>query len=1027
MMCNRARFQPRRSALAFAMAVGLGLVSSAALAQSTVGTIYGNASAGSTIQADSTSSGLSRSATADADGKFNIGSLPPGQYKVTMQGPNGTSTRMVTVVAGQGYNLNVAPGVTNAQELGTVQVTASSIPAIDVSSVETTTVFTAEQLKTLPVARNQTAVALLAPGTVEADSTFGNLAVFNGASAAENSYYVNGFNVTNQFQTLTYSEVPFEGIDQEEVKSGGYGAQYGFSTGGVISVITKRGTNQWKGGANVYWTPKSLRGHDPSVYNNDGNLSANNDKDKSSATTYSAWIGGPLVKDKLFVYGLFQKTKTDQDTYGGFNGGTGADYLVPRGYLHDSYKDPFWLVKLDWNINDSNILEYTGFSDRQTQTEASYLGTYNDDLEPVAGDYAGVQTFKSGGNVNILKYTGYLTDALTLSAQYGKLKYSRDNYGMSAAGIPESYNGVVGDFNQPGCAVVRDSRDPVLAQQIAPITGCDWSTSYDKRGGGDEKKSGRIDLEWRVGDHDLKFGYSNDKWNSDTGSSGYEGGAYWRYYTRLDPATGETVAGATGAPSDSYVRLVLFQTGAQVEIDQQAFYLEDYWNVTDRFLAYVGLRDDNFENKNGSGATYVKQDNILQPRLGFSWDVNGDSSLKVYGSAGDYSLPIAANVALRAASASLYEIQTFNYTGVDPVTGVPTGLTTPAPGTTAYDNPYFANGENGSVPDPSAVASKDLKPYKQREFILGFDQQLADNWTFGVKAMYRKLLNAIDDNCDWRPFQRYGQDVLGMTDVPDYPPSNVPGCYLFNPGSGMDMNIDLNGDGTPEHVKLSAADIGEPEAKRSFGSVELSLEHQFNDKWYMRASYVWSRSFGNTEGLVNSTIDQTDTGTTEDFDYPEFAAGSNGVLPNDRTHTLKVFGAYQLTDEWTVGGNLLAQTGRPISCIGITPDDNTYNYIGYGDGAAFYYCNGQLSPRGTAGRTPVLWNLDLNVDYKPSWAKGLTLAVDVHNVFNKHTVTEVNEAAEDAFGTYYDYNYRQPTNWQQPRYVRLMAQYDFSL
>jgi hypothetical protein len=1007
------------------------MTSGAAFAQSTVGTIYGNADAGATVQAQNLGSGQVRSTVVGEDGRFSLGSLAPGKYVVTSTENGQATTHNVQVVAGQGFNLNLVSTGANAQELGAVQVSANTLPAIDVSSVETTTVFTAEQLKALPVARDQNAVALLAPGTVKGDASINGITVFNGASGAENSYYVNGFNVTNQFQTLTYSKVPFEGIAQEEVKSGGYGAQYGFSTGGVISVITKRGTNQWTGGADVYYTPAGLSGHNPTRYQKDGELISVNNKDEQTQTEYNVWFGGPLVKDRLFFYGLYQARRTTSDSYGNYAGV--GENISAGGSGHYTYEDPLWLVKLDWNINDNNILEYTGFNSKENQEERVYRSGATADFEPTRGEYQGTVHNSTGGQTNILKYTGYLTDSFTLTAQYGKLKYSRDNYAVGADGLYEAYNGVVGDFNQPGCATVRDGRVPVSQHDILPAKSCDWAGALDKRGGGDTRKAGRIDLEWRVGDHDVKAGYADDKWNSDTGNSGYEGGVYWTYYTRnssvqYDDAGNRIGYDKSGSPESSYVRQVLFQTGASVDIDQKSYYLEDYWNVTDQFLLYLGLRNDSFANKSGGGETYVKQDNIWQPRLGFSWDVNGDSSLKIYGSAGDYSLPIAANVALRAASASIYRIRTYYYTSIDPVTGVPSGLSDPEPGETSYDTPYIANGEDGSVPNPKSVADKNLKPYRQREFILGFDKQIAENWTVGVKAMYRKVLNVIDDDCDWRPFHDYAVNELGMDPdtIPYYgPPSGTPGCWLFNPGRGTEMDIDLNGDHVPEHVKLSAADLGNPKAQRSFGSLEFSLEHQWDNHWFMKASYVWSHSFGNTEGLVNTTLNQTDTGTTEDWDFPEFAWGANGSLPNDRTHTLKVYGAYQFTDEWRVGANLLAQTGRPISCIGY--NKAAYDYAGYGDGDVMYYCNGKIVPRGTAGRTPVLWNLDLSVSYQPHWLKGLTLAADVNNVFNSHTATEVSETAEDAYGNYYSTTYRVPTSYQQPRYVRFMAQYDFSL
>lgn len=81
-----------------------------------------------------------------------------------------------------------------------------------------------------------------------------------GASPAENVYYINGFNVTNSVNGVTFNQVPFEGVAQQEVKTGGYGPEYGRSLGGVLSVTTKRGTNEWKGGANVIFSSAQLEG-----------------------------------------------------------------------------------------------------------------------------------------------------------------------------------------------------------------------------------------------------------------------------------------------------------------------------------------------------------------------------------------------------------------------------------------------------------------------------------------------------------------------------------------------------------------------------------------------------------------------------------------------------------------------------------------------------------------------------------------------------------------------------------------------
>src|SRR6201991_567614 len=236
---------------ALVSALGACLLAGTAYAQSTVGDIYGSAAASRTIQVQNLGSGASRTITVGEDGHYRASSLPVGSYRINLQQDGKTvSTREINVVAGQSAQVNFsAPDASDASALDTVTVSANALAAIDVASVESRTSFTADQLNTLPVPRNVVDVAALSPGTIKGDPAFGNLPSFGGASVAENSYYINGFNVTNLYNNLSFSEVPFQAIQQLDVQTGGYGSQFGFSTGGVTSVITKRGTNEWKGGS----------------------------------------------------------------------------------------------------------------------------------------------------------------------------------------------------------------------------------------------------------------------------------------------------------------------------------------------------------------------------------------------------------------------------------------------------------------------------------------------------------------------------------------------------------------------------------------------------------------------------------------------------------------------------------------------------------------------------------------------------------------------------------------------------------
>jgi hypothetical protein len=1020
----------KRSALT--VALGFCFVGGVQAQTNTAGAVTGQAASGDTITIANASTGFSRTITVGGDGNFRFSALPTGQYQISR---NGGAPRTVTVNVGSAATIDfVSDGATT---LDTVTVVgAGAVNPIDVSSVESTTILTAEQINKIPVARDTTSVALLAPGTVRGDAAFGNLASFGGASVAENQYYVNGFNITNSFRSLNYSAIPFEAIAEQQTKTGGYGAEFGRSLGGVVNQITKRGTNEFHAGGNVFWNPNALRSEVSNTYysnpltpNDFGNLRQDNSQDEADGWRASVWASGAIIKDRLFAYGLFSYARTDNETFGSVQATTNTS---------SRNKAPQWVLKLDWNISDNHLMEFTAFSDKNTTYTDSY------DNAPgsfVRGDYNGQTVNEGGGENYILKYTGYLTDNFTLSALAGQSDFARSSYVLGTDGTVGYYDGnfevpVPGVAPRTNCSVLIDSRPAYRTSVSGVYSGCSISNgTLQDVNSGDKRNQYRIDAEWQLGDHLVRFGYDADRYKSRDGSA-REGGYQWTYLTSTNGTPTNT------ADDFDVARLQYTSQGANVEVKQHAFYIEDSWNITDNFVAYIGGRWDTFENINGQGATYVKIDNQFGPRLGFSWDVFGDSTFKVFGNAGRYALPLTPSVAVRGASASLFTREDFrpangaSFFVVDPVTGAPLNAV-------SRGNFRFINAETGNPKDADTIASKNLKPMYQDEFILGMQKQLTDNFSLGVRTVFRDLKAAIDDNCDYTavlnapgsgftysPTDHWWYDAQGNAAV--LPSEGFPYCRMFNPGEDAVFVTDFLNNGTKTEVTVPGALLS-PKAKRTYQALEIFFDYS-TDKLFLQGNYTYAKSKGNTEGGVKSDIGQGDTNVTQDFDYLALTVDTYGYLPNDRRHSLKLFGSYELTDEWNVGFNALIQSGRPLNCLGVLDLNPGPGYSPHPYGSSFMRCsptgdatadNSVPVPRGTMGRLPWTQQYDLNVSYQPTWLEGLQLKMDVFNVFNKQKVTSVNEQAEISATGAASNTYLLPASFQAPRSVRFMVQYDF--
>jgi hypothetical protein len=958
-----------------ASAIVMGLMAGEAIAQSATGELYGQVSGGNaaSVVIQNIDNGFTRTIAVGGDGKFRLGALAPGNYEVKLEDAAGQvlASRKTRVTVGSGAEVDFAD-LDKASTLETVTVRGSAMSRIDTTSVESTSVYTADQLERLPVARDVISVAALTPGVNRGSGGFSALPVVAGASAQENGYYVNGFDVTDLYKMSSYSMVPFDAIAEQQVKTGGYPAEFGRSLGGVLNVVTKSGSNDFHYGISTFMEPDATRSTTRNTHAYDGSWYAHPSNDSTDSYEGDLWASGPIIKDKLFFYVLGKFKYYNSDGYGRTSS-TNTFSNTPQG-----------IFKLDWNINDANLLSFTGWRDYNVNHYTYY--TSPSDFSATRSSRKGSGWSASGGNIGILNWTSYLTDALTMKATLGRAKYSRESYDSNGS-----------------CPYAYDSRSGTTV-----AIGCWTSGTQAASGNGDERKAARLDFDWQLSDkHDLKFGLDDEKFTS-VNVTQYSGGVYYRYYTT---SAGASLGSGITVPDDTteVVRVRTFRNGGSFITYNTAAYLSDDWQFTDKLHLYLGLRNEGFDNRNGANKTFIKSDNLWSPRLGFAYDLQGDSSVKLFGTLGRYYIPIPSNTNIRLAGNEYDVTQWYTFSSVDSATGTPTLDT--LLGTIVSSD--------GSVPDTRQVTAANLKPMYQDELILGFQQAIWNGWNWGVKGTARRVGNGMDDYCYSGLVQAWGEAKYGS----GFDASAFDNCVLINPGE--DTAWYANIDGTLTKITIPASVFGVDKYRRTYYGADFTLERPWDGTWSLNASYTWGHSYGNAEGYSLTTIGQDDAGISEAFDYPSLMNGASGNLNNDRRHAFKMFGTYQLTDKIRLKGAATAMSGTPKLCLGYVPDGLEDSSSAQGYGSVSYYCNGVVHPRGSMGTTPWTYNIDAGAEYERKLASGtLSLGLDVFNLFNFQRPIYYYYYHEETVDTL-DLNYGTAVTYQSPRYLRFTARWTF--
>jgi outer membrane receptor protein involved in Fe transport len=541
--------------VAYAQATGAGTVRGQLKDQAT-----GEPAVGATVVATSPALQGEQVVLADESGLYFLTSLPPGSYTLTVYYNDGTFTRgnvLVQVGKEAVVNITVDSSSTNGKPKGETIEISGAAPIIDQGSTKTGQTITSDFTNNIPVGRTFGAVLGAASGT---QSDFYGTSV-SGATSVENVYVVEGINTTDTGHGGLSSNLPNEFIQETEVITGGYNAEYGRATGGIVNVVTKQGSNQFHGSVFAYYTPGQLSSAAKTIQQEGGSIDTQSNLDYNY--DIGAELGGPIIKDKLWFHLGFNpshvrnvttrlvQTQIDADNDGNPDIDPNTGFTLHRKVssldIPDSHTTYFFTGKINGEIDQNNQFQVSVFGNPENGDALSgnaanaSPGDALFDRKQGAYDVSAKYTSKfNNGQTQIDALGGFhngyanITPHTAIGAQPRTFyNYTRSLFDFA-------------DIEGPGISACEDggASDPYSKIQNCPIN------QYTEAGLGvlenrtNNRTSGLLSITQRVkalGYHVIKAGIDLELASYDS-TVGYTGGESLRRACNVDPDTGLAAA-----------------------------------------------------------------------------------------------------------------------------------------------------------------------------------------------------------------------------------------------------------------------------------------------------------------------------------------------------------------------------------------------------------------------------------------------------------------------------------------------------
>lgn len=324
---------------------------------------------GASVTATSKATNLLRTSSTNNEGVYVISSLPVGEYELEIKATGFVTHKVTSIMLNVGQTLSVNADVQVAGITITEQLVAEP-PLVDTQTSKVDLVINDREIENLPLnGRNFLELALLTPGNAPApnfDPTKTNTVVISSAGqlGRGGNVMIDGTDNNDDVVGGSLINISQDAVQEFQIATNRFSAEYGRSASSVINVVTKSGTNNVRGSVSIFERDRKLQGL-PATFDR-SNPTAPFDRQQ-----YSFTLGAPIIKDKLFAFGAFEYRNQDGATLVGIR--DVPNRRITRGFALAPLDDALFNSRVDYNANDKNTFNFRYSFEDVKATDSSKL------------------------------------------------------------------------------------------------------------------------------------------------------------------------------------------------------------------------------------------------------------------------------------------------------------------------------------------------------------------------------------------------------------------------------------------------------------------------------------------------------------------------------------------------------------------------------------------------------------------------------------------------------------------------------